>query len=344
MPRWILPIYYNNTHNGVPVSQQVDDNIANYYFNGTLLSKRFGTKEIAAAADLAHKRFPSTAILYVTDQYQEIEITNAELVPFDIEELERLDNEKIKVFLCAFESDEKLVTVLKKITSLKNAFYFTPLKFYPTSRYFHRNDLARTILQAEQQLDLPKFEVADYENLIQAIDITRHVVGDYVEIGVYQGRSAHLALKYMKASECPRKSFFIDVFDGFTYPSASTSPDALWVNFCQDTSVEFVSNFLCEFEDIEILKLDIIDGTVPASIKSIAVCNIDVDMYEAVLAALLKTAPLMSQGGIIVVEDQGHTPALAGGYLAVCEFLETDMAKEFIPIHMGSGQMFLIRR
>lgn len=326
--------------------QPVSEAITSYYFTGTLLSKRFGEKEIRSAIERASARFPNENIYYLTDEYDLIFETPSPLHPVSLHRLEEAfkDSEATKVFLCAFESDEKLVVALRKIIALKNAYYFTPLKFYPTSRYFHRNDLAREILKAEQLIDLPKFEVADYENLIQAIDITRNISGDYVEIGVYQGRSAHMALKYMQARGFRRRSFFLDVFEGFTYDSATTSPDAFWVDLCTDTSIEAVSDFLREFDNKEIVKLDIIENDLPTSIKSIAVCNIDVDMYEAVLAALLKTAPLMNHGGIIVIEDQGHTPALAGGYLAVCDFLETDNAKDFIPVHMGSGQMFLIRR
>jgi hypothetical protein len=46
-------------------------------------------------------------------------------------------------------------------------------------------------------------------------------------------------------------------------------------------------------------------------------------MYEAVAAALAKVAPLIAEGGIIIAEDQGHTPLLIGAYVAVQKFLKS---------------------
>jgi len=234
--------------------------------------------------------------------------------------------------------------VLKEIVERNNTFYFTPQKYYPTARYFHRNDIAREVLISEQKINMPKFEVADFENIIQAIDITRKIQGDYVEIGVYQGRSAHMALHYMREKKIRRKSYFIDIFEGFTYNAAIKSADALWAHTHTDYNYDTVKDFLSEFDAYEILIHNIITDELPDQIKSIAVCNIDVDLYEAISASLLKVAPLINTGGIIILEDQGHTPALAGAYLATQEFFEKEeIAHSFIPVHMTSGQMFLIR-
>ena len=73
-------------------------------------------------------------------------------------------------------------------------------------------------------------------------------------------------------------------------------------------------------------------------------CNIDVDIYDAVKSSLEKVSPLIVENGIIICEDFGHTPALGGANLSVREFLETDEGKKYIPIYMESGQMFLIKR
>ena len=45
----------------------------------------------------------------------------------------------------------------------------------------------------------------------------------------------------------------------------------------------------------------------------------------------------------MIIEDQGHTPPLGGALLAMHEFFQTDIAKRFVPIHMASGHMFLIK-
>jgi hypothetical protein len=48
-------------------------------------------------------------------------------------------------------------------------------------------------------------------------------------------------------------------------------------------------------------------------------------------------------GGIVIAEDPTATPALYGAYLAMSEFLETEIGKKFLPI-FKYGQYFLLRR
>ena len=50
----------------------------------------------------------------------------------------------------------------------------------------------------------------------------------------------------------------------------------------------------------------------------------------------------MTPGGIIVVEDPGHTPQLVGARVALDEFLASKAASKFMPVYMESGQTFLI--
>ncbi len=72
--------------------------------------------------------------------------------------------------------------------------------------------------------------------------------------------------------------------------------------------------------------------------------NIDVDLYEAVKAAkLTNVATRMVVGGIIIVEDPGHTPALIGSRLALHEFLDSLIAASFMHIYLESGQTFRIK-
>lgn len=93
----------------------------------------------------------------------------------------------------------------------------------------------------------------------------------------------------------------------------------------------------------KVIRNNIITDALPPEVREIALCNIDVDMYEAIAAALAKVAPLMIVGGIIIAEDQGHTPLLVGAYVAVRDFLDSAEGKKFLPIEMMSGQMFLVK-
>lgn len=321
----------------------IDESLTAYYFQSNLNANRFDNRDIQGGLDLARRRSQGAPIYYITDRYPlptgNLDIT--EIAPSEVDDLPNDGN--LKVFICVYESDERMVATVKRIIRIPNAVFFAPPKFLPTARYFHRNDIARKVLVRESRIDMKKFEVADFENIIQAIDLTRDIEGDFLEIGVYQGRSSHMALAYMRESKIDRCAYFIDVFEGFTYEAAHVSSDALWDNTHVDTSLEKVQTFLREFDNAKVLKLNVIDDGFPDAIRKVAVCNLDVDMYEAVLKGLEKVAPLISHNGIIIAEDAGHTPALAGAYVAVCEFLESETGKAFLPIHMSSGQMLLIK-
>ncbi|MEJ7645112.1 MAG: TylF/MycF/NovP-related O-methyltransferase [Chryseolinea sp.] len=245
------------------------------------------------------------------------------------------------VAICAYESDSNLIPAIREIKDRPNSFYFCPFRYVPTARYFHRDKIAHKILQQELRLNLGKFDLGDFENIFQSINSTRGVDGVYVEIGVYRGDSAHAALMYMKEAGITRKSYFFDLFEGFTNPSSALSTDAAWLESHQETSLNLVQELLADFPHATVTKLDIIAEELPDEIIKIALCNIDVDIYEAVKAALEKVAPLMTTGGIIILEDQGHTPYLAGAYLATVEFTSTTSG--FVPIHMTSGQMLLVK-
>lgn len=250
-----------------------------------------------------------------------------------------------RVFFCVFESDEKLADVLHAIMGLTDAYYYTPKAYLPTARVFHRDDVARRVLleSVPPPDHLDTFDLADYENIIQALQVTRDLPGAYVEIGVYKGASAGLALNYMHQAGIHRHAFLLDLFEGFSYAEAKTSPDAFWVGQFGSTSLAAVTTRLVGFAGKSLVKCNIVTDALPEGLGDIAVANIDVDIYEAVAAALSKVAPRMVKGGIILVEDQGHTPNIAGGYLALRDFMAGPLGRLFIPWNLTSGQALLIR-
>jgi len=311
----------------------------------TLLLPRFSNRNVLQSVVNAKKRFGEEARYYYISDCLQCKVKGAHTIS-SIDEVSRDERASgIKVFICAFESDQKLIHVLRQIKEMPKAYYSMPVKGLPTARYYHTNDLAKKVLleEIDKNRDLGHFDLADFENIIQAIERTQALQGDYVEIGVFRGRSAHVALNYMKQTRIARESYFFDTFEGFTYPMAKISSDAIWHETHKDTSIQKVSELLSCFPNIHIQKLNIIQDALPDEITEIAVCNIDVDMYEAIKAALEKIADLIVPGGIFIVEDIGHTPLLGGALLALEEFLKTKQANSFLPLHMSSGQTFLIK-
>jgi hypothetical protein len=187
----------------------------------------------------------------------------------------------------------------------------------------------------------------DFVNLTQALYRTRRLSGDVVEVGCFRGSSGSVMLDYAANKNLPARHFwFFDVFQGFDYDEALASSDATWANTHATEGDAIVRQRLerkAGANQVTVKKLNIITDELPGELGPIAVANIDVDLYEAVLAGLTRIGPLMQIGGIMICEDSGHTPALVGAALALEQFLDSDLGAGFTPVHMTSGQTFLVR-
>ena len=67
-----------------------------------------------------------------------------------------------------------------------------------------------------------------HENICEAIELTKNLEGDYVEIGVFEGGSALTALNYLKQINLKRRVFLLDTFEGFNYVESEKSLDVKW--------------------------------------------------------------------------------------------------------------------
>lgn len=208
--------------------------------------------------------------------------------------------------------------------------------------YMSLDKTALEVLRHEYAKGGYYFSLPDMENICQVIKTTRSIQGSYVEIGVFRGDTARLALEYMYRSGIKRKSYFLDTFSGFTYEAAKSSEDIIWAGTHTSTSYELVKKRLEKY-DAECCVCNIIEDELPDTVGEIAVCNIDVDMAEAVRAALYKVRDRMATGGIIIAEDYGHMPALAGANYAVNQFI-SENEEMFTCLYYPSGQMLLIKK
>ena len=220
--------------------------------------------------------------------------------------------------------------------------YQAPPQIVPMARYFHINKIAFDTL-LDEQTNNPRTHYCpiDFENIFQCLEATKNIKGDYVEIGTYQGASARATLNYMHRANIKRKAYFLDTFEGFNYEAAEKSSDSVRYGTHTETSLANVKEYLSEYPNATIVKSNIITDELPDEINEIALCNIDVDISDAVYAALEKVAPFIADHGIIIAEDFGHTPWLIGAQYAVRKFL--DQNNRFMPIYLSSGQMLLIK-
>ncbi len=274
-------------------------------------------------------------------------LTDCDYIPskynvIDINDIEKYKNEDC-IFVLAYNKDFNALEVARKLSEY-NLKYFSLTQPLPLARYFHTNKIAYDVLVEEASANNNwHFCPVDFENIFQVLENCKNLDGDYVEIGTFKGDSASATLNYMQKAGINKKSYFFDTFHGFDYDEAYKSEDGLWQNTHKGTSLEAVQKRLSKYKNIEIIQSNIITDELPTDIEKICAANIDVDMYEAVKAALYKLKDKIVKNGIIICEDYGHTPGLIGAQKATEEFL-AENPDMFIKIYLNSGQLFLIKK
>jgi hypothetical protein len=198
--------------------------------------------------------------------------------------------------------------------------------------------------------DISHFDYSIHGNICQALEQTKKIDGDFIEIGVYKGGSALTALNYMNFADIKKKAYLLDTFDGFNYEESLNSSDSYWYDthklYGEDATMNYISNILtqeCPNQYFKLIKSNICKDNLPAEINRISIANIDVDSYEATSSAINKVAEKMSDNGIIICEDSACMPSLLGAYYAMEEFLTSELGNKFIKIHLNT-QYFLIKK
>jgi hypothetical protein len=284
-------------------------------------------------------RFPDKKIYVMTD----CEDIDANWLLIKENDISQIKNSKDCLVFVAYNDDTKACEIIEQLQS-KNIKYMGGDQTLPMAHYYHTDQIAYdTLLDEYQNNKKPHFCYVDFENIFQAINMTKDLEGDFVEIGTYQGASARAALNYMKRAGIRRESYFFDTYEGFTYAEAQESLDAIWHDTHKETSVSAVQSYLAEHQNVHVVKSNIMTDSLPDSIKRIVVCNIDVDIYDAIVVALEKVKDLVVTGGVIIAEDYGHTPCLIGAQKAVREFLKKH-PNMFYCVYLPSGQLFMIKK
>ena len=281
--------------------------------------------------------------------------TSLELESFiKLNTIDQIEPTQIKhsLFFLHFISDDEYLYHLDKI--IKNDGKFLIQRNYEKNWFGHSNQICRLAITDtfRRNNDISHFCEKTHGNICQALEQTKQLVGDYVEIGVYKGCTALTALNYMKHANIKRKSYFLDTYDGFNYTEAELSSETHWNKqnnhhqlFGPDRTMAYIQNILseeCPQQDFLLVQSNICRDELPSSIQHIALANLDVDLYEATRDGLNKLAPKIVKGGIIMAEDPVSTPGLIGAFYAMEKFLETPLGKSFMKLHLGQ-QYFLIR-
>ncbi|MCA7083378.1 TylF/MycF family methyltransferase [Cupriavidus sp. DB3] len=303
--------------------------------------------------DLSPRAFPGRAVYIVTDQHIPHE-TISSMGATVVSSLDGLSYEEVRagVFYLYFGCDSDSLPTLRRIKECGGA--YVPHPNFDKTSYRFVNRKANDALKATWALEerVSHLNTSIHENICEALEITSHLEGDYVEIGVFRGGSALTALNYLeqlkKGGGAPaRRAWLLDTFEGFNYEQARKSSDALWSDTHKlygrnETMAHLRETFAHLSVQNELVVNNICQDDLPEAIKCISVANIDVDMYEPTLAAYTKVSPLVQVGGIIIAEDPTSTPGLYGAFMTMEEFLGTEEGRRYYKL-FKSGQYFLIK-
>jgi O-methyltransferase len=146
------------------------------------------------------------------------------------------------------------------------------------------------------------------------------IEGDVVECGVRGGGSAAVLGSAIQ-EESGRTLWLYDTFQGMPAPGKNDPPSAWEYVTSHPPSDSVVQAFLKEFlpEERLVLKPGLFEETFRQERPShIALLHIDADWYESVLLCLRTLEPLVSPGGVIILDDFGHWEGTREAFYDFC--------------------------
>jgi hypothetical protein len=170
--------------------------------------------------------------------------------------------------------------------------------------------------------------------LHQLIRLIADVPGNTAECGAYIGAGSFLIAQANAQVATPRTHYVFDSFEGLSRPVDLDG--AYWHQGDLATPEAVLRQNLREFGERVIVHR----GWIPQSFSAIdpqpfAFVHVDVDLHEPTAASLDFFYPLLSPGGIMVIDDYGSTHC-PGATSAVDEFL-ADKPEKMIALSAGAG-------
>jgi O-methyltransferase len=209
-----------------------------------------------------------------------------------------------------------------------------------------RSHRSASLLQV-QLSDLTMVERRRFLDNVALIRRGRLVPGDLVECGVWRGGMSAAMAWAVRG----RHSVLFDSFEGLPDPKSIDGPSALrWYNREHEQQAVLSAEEAWAMSamkrvgqaDFELIKGWFSD-TVPAWAKKqrpIAVLRLDADWYDSTILCLEKLWPLVSSGGVIIIDDYYTWD---GCSKAVHDYLSRIKAEERLETS-GHGTAYIVRR
>lgn len=168
--------------------------------------------------------------------------------------------------------------------------------------------------------------------------IRNNVEGDFVECGVWRGGSAMLIAMYLEMKKIKdRKLFLYDAFSGMTKPGkldvdhlgnnaidkfqkeSTGNNTSNWSNVsCAEVKANINKTFF-PIENVVFVEGEV-ENTIPGiEPKQISLLRLDTDWYKSTKHELIHLYPLLSNNGVLILDDHGHW---LGARKAALEYFE----------------------
>jgi hypothetical protein len=177
-------------------------------------------------------------------------------------------------------------------------------------------------------------------SLIEAVNyiVKYNIEGDIVECGVWKGGSMMAVAETLKEhNSFSRELYLYDTFEGMSEPTEydktyydkdaasllkgneNKEKNPVWAYSTLETVKEGMNNTGYPSGKIKYIKGKV-EETIPDAIPSkIAILRLDTDWYESTRHELIHLFPLLTIGGVLILDDYGHWQ---GARKAVDEYFE----------------------
>lgn len=185
-----------------------------------------------------------------------------------------------------------------------------------------------TAAEAEILHKVQPYTMTSTERVIATIRAVDHIVangigGDLVECGVWRGGSMMaMAYSLLRHAEIDRTLYLYDTYSGMTAPTPrdvqldGAPADLLLASSARDTHIwafatldEARRNLEATGYPVDKLRFIVgpVEETIPQTIPdAISILRLDTDWYESTRHELVHLYPLLSENGILIVDDYGH--------------------------------------
>lgn len=144
------------------------------------------------------------------------------------------------------------------------------------------------------------------QNIIDMVTLTKNIPGDIVDCGVWRGGSTILFKSTVDELGLSKQVWCCDTFNGFPKEDAEresvASPDYLVVPV-EQVKKNFTRHGV-SLSNVRFLKGKV-QETLGTITDAVSILRVDVDMYYPTKHCLDVITPIMSPGGIIIVDDYG---------------------------------------